>query len=111
MSDYDRAYKVAKNQLKDFKYFYVEYMVGLIDTICVTYGFPLNQESIDGAKDAVIDVINHGIEKEWDDYGSFMFWTGLCPEWFTFTTSSDGHVNTHCSKKTSDFKEQNKGKD
>jgi hypothetical protein len=112
-----RAYEIAKDQIRDMAYLQIEWIVGLIGTVCGAYGEPLTQETLDDIKQAITDVFDGGVEHEWEDYGSWQWWENVCPEWFELVPSKPytGHLsclnenhyapNIKCSKMPSDFKE------
>jgi len=77
-----KAYKISYNQLKDFKYFYIHHLAGLVGTLVEGYGLKLDQDLIEDMKLAICDVFEGGCEPEFKSDNHGELWNSLSPESF-----------------------------
>jgi hypothetical protein len=112
-TDHRRAYAITKDQISDMRYFYWEWVVGLVGVVCGAYSVPLTQEALEGIKKAVLDEFCGEVEIEWDSYGMWQWWENMSPDWFQLIPSKPGWQgqaiapDIKCSKRPTDFKEDN----
>jgi hypothetical protein len=99
--DYNTANKITESLISEIKYLYAENVVGILATLVCHYSLPLNQETINGMKDAVADHFFDGLDPDWDDYGMWQWWEGMCPEWFEQLPA----LTLRCHKMPKDFKD------
>ena len=81
MEVYDKAYKIACENVKHLKHLYLEQLPGLVLTM-PHYGFEISQDVIDACKNAIIDALNGGVEIEWENESDWTFWEEINPSWF-----------------------------
>lgn len=109
-ADYDRAYAIASEQTHDLKYMYYSHIVGLVGVVCA-HNIPLNDDTIWGIKDAIVDEVYYGVEPEFDDYGLLQWWEQMEASWFEIKPGQmrggiqyAGEIK--CNRKPADFKEE-----
>lgn len=110
--DYELAVKVTTKLIYELKYFYWESLTGLVK-MCLDSGCSLNQDTINGIKDAIIDDMYCGMEPEFEEYGMWQWWESLSYEWFLIKEQKhfDGKLVSYveCTKKPKDFIEGQNG--
>ena len=85
-TNYDESYKVTNSLLNNIKYMYDTQVIQILQLLVYSYSLPLTQDVIDGMKDALIDYFFDGFDPDWDSFGMWQWWEGLCPEWFEKTS-------------------------
>jgi len=99
MNNYDRAKKISSDLISDIKYMYADHVIGILGTLVSNYGLPLDQDTIDGMKDALIDYFFDGFDPDWNSYGMWQWFENLNPSWFEI---KNGTID--CNKSVKDFK-------
>ena len=112
-TQYDvQAYNIARDQVSNVKYLYWTQVVGLLGMVCGHHNMPLNQETIEGVKLAIIDELSDGVEIEWEEYGMWQWWDNLSADWFEMVPTKSlfggapGPATIRCNKQPTDFKEE-----
>ena len=100
MSVRSKAKRISLDQIQDIRYMWSCHVVGLLGTLVMNYSLPLNQFTIDGMKDALIDHFFDGFDPEWEEYGMWQWFENMNPSWFEIKNS-----DFRCNKLPKDFTE------
>lgn len=99
-NNYIDAKRISLNLLDDIKYMYASSIVGILSMLVCNYGLPLEQDVVEGLKDAIVDYFYDGMDPDFDNYAMMKWFDGLNADWFELT---DGGKSLKCNKNISDF--------
>jgi hypothetical protein len=82
---YKKAYRIATQSINDTKYLYTRDIPGVYATLVKQYLLPNTQDTVDGMRDAFIDIYFSGVEPEWYSMEAEKWWFGMTPDYFDDT--------------------------